>query len=84
MKTLFAAIALFGGTFLIMRGGPVPEFRDLFNGKDLTGWVNVNTAPDTWKVKDGTLICSGHPIGVMRSDKQYEGSPSYSAFRALR
>ena len=72
MKTLFAAITFFGGTFLIMRGGPVPEFRDLFNGKDLTGWVNVNTAPDTWKVKDGTLICSGHPIGVMRSEKQYE------------
>jgi hypothetical protein len=48
------------------------QFRDLFNGKDLTGWVNVNTAPDTWKVKDGILICSGHPIGVMRTDRQYE------------
>ena len=48
------------------------QFRDLFNGKDLTGWVNVNTAPDTWKVKDGLLICSGHPIGVMRTDRQYE------------
>jgi hypothetical protein len=34
--------------------------------------VNVNTAPDTWKVKDGLLVCSGHPIGVMRSDRQYE------------
>src|SRR6188508_2253254 len=53
-------------------GQSVPQFVDLFNGKDLTGWVNVNTAPDTWKVKDGTLICSGHPIGVMRSEKQYE------------
>ena len=21
-----------------------PQFRDLFNGKDLSGWVNVNTA----------------------------------------
>ena len=48
------------------------QFVDLFNGKDLTGWVNVNTAPDTWKVQDGLLICSGHPIGVMRSEKQYE------------
>ena len=47
-------------------------FRDLFNGKDLAGWVNVNTDPDTWKVKDGLLVCSGHPIGVMRSEKQYE------------
>ena len=43
---------------------PVPQFVDLFNGKDLTGWVNVNTDPDTWKVRDGMLICSGHPIGV--------------------
>ena len=51
---------------------PPPGFRALFNGKDLTGWVNVNTAPDTWKVKDGLLVCSGHPIGVMRSDRQYE------------
>jgi hypothetical protein len=49
-----------------------PEFRDLFNGKDLTGWVNVNTDEKTWSVKDGLLICSGHPIGVMRSEKQYE------------
>jgi len=48
------------------------EFRDLFNGKDLTGWVNVNTAGDTWRVKDGVLICSGKPIGVMRTDRQYE------------
>jgi hypothetical protein len=50
----------------------VPEFRDLFNGKDLTGWVNVNTDPDTWSVKDGMLVCTGKPIGVMRTEKQYE------------
>ena len=46
--------------------------KPLFNGKDLTGWVNVNTDKDTWKVKDGVLVCSGHPIGVMRTAKQYE------------
>jgi len=50
----------------------VPAFRDLFNGKDLKGWVNVNTDDDTWTVKDGVLICKGQPIGVMRSEKQYE------------
>lgn len=49
-----------------------PQFRDLFNGRDLAGWVNVNTSPQTWRVKDGVLICSGHPIGVMRTDRQYE------------
>jgi hypothetical protein len=45
---------------------------DLFNNKDLAGWVNVNTDKDTWSVKDGVLICSGHPIGVMRTIRQYE------------
>jgi hypothetical protein len=54
------------------RGVPTPEFRDLFNGKDLSGWVNVNTDPDTWRVENGILICKGHPIGVMRSDRQYQ------------
>jgi hypothetical protein len=55
-----------------MTAVPVPEFRDLFNGRDLTGWVNVNTDDGTWSVRDGLLVCSGHPIGVMRSEKQYE------------
>ena len=35
-------------------------------------WINVNTAEDTWKTMKKTLICSGQPIGVMRSEKQYE------------
>jgi hypothetical protein len=47
-------------------------FKPLFNNKNLEGWVNVNTAEDTWKVKKGTLICSGKPIGVMRTERQYE------------
>jgi hypothetical protein len=51
---------------------PEPGFRDLFNGKDLTGWINVNTSPTTWSVRDGMLICTGQPIGVMRTDRQYE------------
>jgi len=48
------------------------EFKSIFNGRDLTGWIDVNTSKDTWSVKDGLLICTGHPIGVMRSKKQYE------------
>ena len=47
-------------------------FRPLFNGKNLNGWIDVNTSRETWKVNNGTLICSGLPIGVMRSDRQYE------------
>jgi hypothetical protein len=76
MKAL-AAVILPASILLVLGGSratgvPVPEWRDLFNGKDLTGWINVNTAEDTWKVRDGLLVCSGKPIGVMRSDRQYE------------
>lgn len=47
-------------------------FKPLFNGVDLKGWIDVNTSPETWTVKNGEIICSGLPIGVMRSEKQYE------------
>jgi len=35
-------------------------------------WIQVNTEAETWKVKGNELICSGHPIGVIRSEKRYE------------
>ncbi len=35
-------------------------------------WYNVNTDPDTWRTENDLLICKGTPIGVMRSEKQYE------------
>jgi hypothetical protein len=44
----------------------------MFNGKDLTGWVNVNCAPDTFSVKDGEIITTGKPTGYLRTEKQYE------------
>ena len=40
----------------VPKPGEVAQWQDLFNGKDLTGWVNINTAEDTWKVRDGMLI----------------------------
>ena len=48
------------------------RFTSLFNGKDLSGWVNVNCAPKTFTVRDGMIHCTGVPTGVMRSEKQYE------------
>lgn len=47
-------------------------FRPLFNGKDLTGWVNVNLDEDTFSVRDGVIYCTGKPTGVMRTDRHYE------------
>ena len=47
-------------------------FRPLFNGKDLAGWVPVNTAPSTWTVRDAMIICSGKPTGELRTDRMYQ------------
>jgi hypothetical protein len=48
------------------------DFRTLFNGKDLSGWVPVNVAPETFTARDGMIVSTGQPTGVMRTDRQYE------------
>lgn len=35
-------------------------------------WINVNTDQATWSHEDSILVCKGLPIGVIRSEKQYE------------
>ena len=44
----------------------------LFNGKNLSGWVNVNCAPSTFTVRDNLIISTGIPTGVLRTERQYE------------
>jgi len=68
---VITVVVVLTGCFAV-RAQPAAQFQDLFNGKDLTGWVNVNTAPETWKPRDGLVVCSGHPIGVLRSAREYE------------
>src|SRR5579883_1321132 len=48
------------------------SFRPLFNGKDLSGWVPVNVAPETFSARDGLIISTGKPTGVLRTDRPYE------------
>lgn len=50
----------------------LPGFKKLFNGKSLDGFVDINTSEETWYVEDGILKCTGEPIGVIRTEKQYE------------
>jgi len=47
-------------------------FVPLFNGKNLAGWVNVNTDPGTFFVKDGEIVTTGTPYGFLRTGKRYE------------
>lgn len=48
-------------------------FVPLFNGKDLSGWINVSCAPSTWSFnEDGLLICTGIPTGEIRTERMYQ------------
>ena len=75
-------ICLFFASTILAGNDWAPQ--ELFNGKDLAGWVDVNTSKDTWKVQDGLLVCSGLPIGVMRSEKQYENFILHIEWRHMK
>ena len=55
----------------IKPAGPV----ELFNGKDLTGWVSTlqgdSAESKVWPVLDGMLRCSGQPYGYLRTEKTW-------------
>ena len=53
MRSIYVLFVLLSGA---QAATQIPTFISLFNGKDLTGWVDVNTSKDTWYVKDGLLV----------------------------
>jgi hypothetical protein len=63
---------------LSLTAAPNDDFKPLFNGKDLDGWVveGVKEYPDgdqmkpVWTVQDGTIVCTGKGFGFLRYDKQ--------------
>ena len=64
--------SLLVGSILRAATADADGFVPLFNGRDLTGWVNANCAPETWSVQEGKIICTGKPIGALRTARQYE------------
>lgn len=82
LKVLLLAIAFIGHVFLLRAQDSVIEFgqvksieaivTDKAVKSETIKWINVNTDPDTWTVDQGILKSTGLPIGVMRSEKQYE------------
>lgn len=48
------------------------DFVPLFNGRDLSGWINVNCAPGTWSATNGMIFCTGAPIGELRTTRMYQ------------
>lgn len=77
MKT--AGILLFSCSLLTLPGKVYAgEYRDLFNGKDLDGWVVEGPKEDkegnaNWSVRDKTIVCLGKGFGFLRYDRQQFG-----------
>ncbi|PYJ06130.1 MAG: DUF1080 domain-containing protein [Verrucomicrobia bacterium] len=66
------SLALFAAAACLASAAEDDVFVSLFNGRDLTGWVNANCAPETWSVRDGLIHCTGRPTGALRTTRQYE------------
>lgn len=79
-----AALVLISSATLPAEEDGLLQWKELFNGKDLTNWTDVNTSPDTWSVRDGLLVSTGKPIGVMRSNKQYENFILHIEWRHMK
>jgi hypothetical protein len=90
---LTAALAgIFGLAMLAIPIARVPDLPKAFVDGDGPGWVqlgpddftNVNCDPDTWSWKEGLLSCTGKPVGVLRSVKQYTNFEMVVQWRHLR
>ena len=47
-------------------------FQPMFNGKDLSGWALTNSPSEKWSFQDDMLVCTGAPIGELRTEKMYQ------------
>lgn len=74
MHTRFLWTVFWG---LVLSGLAVPAsaqepWQPMFNGKDFSGWVLTNTPAETWSYKGEVIVCSGKPIGEIRTAKMYQ------------
>lgn len=74
MRFLIAAILILG---MSVAADDKPSFRELFNGKDLDGWVveGASKLPDgtpVWRVEDGKIVCRAgkNAYGFLRYARQ--------------
>jgi len=60
--------------------GQGPGWRDL----TAADFVNVNCNPDTWTWKDGLIQCTGTPVGVIRTKKEFTNLELVAQWRHLK
>lgn len=76
--TVIAACAVLATTALSAQNGEFGQWRPLFSGNDLSGWVNARdkqAVPEGWVVEDGTLLmpgAGGKDIATVEEFADYE------------
>jgi hypothetical protein len=75
-RLALGAMVVFGLVGLSSSAGD-KDFKDLFNGKDLTGWKTILSGGKeddgtVFSVKDGVIVVSGKPAGYFYTDKSYK------------
>lgn len=77
--TIILIIAIFGFVSAqtpLFKFGEEVALEQITTGNKTKGktieWMQVNTENDTWNLSGKELVCSGQPIGVVRSAKKYE------------
>lgn len=60
--------------------GTGPDWKPL-TGED---FENVNTDPDTWTWKENLVACTGRPIGVMKTKREYTNFELVAEWRHLK
>ena len=73
---VFAAVGFVNAQEPLFEFGENVGYESILTGKKVKSetmkWFQVNTRDTTWEVQKELLICHGHPIGVVRSEKKYE------------
>src|SRR5690349_9051608 len=72
MKAFLLTAWMTAACTAVVVAADIDGFVPLFNGRDLTGWVNGNCAPETWSVREGMIHCTGLPTGALRKTRQFE------------
>ncbi len=77
---LVVLVSALGGTVTVAQSGESKDHPKAFIDGKGPGWrtltgedfTHVNCDPDTWTWEEGHVHCTGEPIGVTRSTKEYK------------
>lgn len=67
----FCCLALLAVAATALSAAEDEGFKDLFDGKTLTGWAPVGGAADNWKAADGRIVTEGKGGGWLSTDREY-------------